>query len=51
MLMKKCYQAKHLRGVKLIEYKKTLKLNAIQKEILVGTLLGDATIAKTKGVA
>ena len=48
--MKKCYKAKHLRGVKLIEYKKTLKLNAIQKEILVGTLLGDATIAKTKGV-
>ena len=49
--MKKCYQAKNLRGVQLIEYKKTLKLNAIQKEILVGTLLGDATIAKTKRVA
>lgn len=49
--MKKCYQTKNLRGVQLIEYKKTLKLNAIQKEILVGTLLGDATIAKTKRVA
>lgn len=49
--MKKCYKAKNLRGVKLIEYKKTLKLNAIQKEVLVGTLLGDATIAKTKTVA
>jgi hypothetical protein len=49
--MKKCYQAKNLRGLKLIEYKKTLSLNAIQKEILVGTLLGDATIAKNKTVA
>ena len=49
--MEKCYKAKHLRGLKLIEYKKRLKLKAIQKEILVGTLLGDATIAKTKTVA
>lgn len=49
--MKKCYQAKNLRGLKLIKYKKTLGLNAIQKEILVGTLLGDATIAKNKTVA
>ncbi len=49
--MKKWYQAKNLRGVQLIEYKKSLQLNAIQKEILVGTLLGDATIAKTKAVA
>lgn len=49
--MKKCYQAKNLRGLKLIEYKKTLSLNTIQKEILVGTLLGDATIAKNKRVA
>ncbi len=45
------YKAKNLRGIKLIEYKKTLKLNTIQKEILVGTLLGDATIAKTKRIA
>ena len=33
--MKKWYQAKNLRGVQLIDYKKSLKLNAIQKEILV----------------
>ena len=45
------YKAKNLRGIKLIEYKKTLKLKTIQKEILVGTLLGDATIARTKGIA
>lgn len=45
------YQAKDLRGIQLIEYKKTLKLNAIQKEILVGTLLGDATISKSGSIA
>ena len=45
------YKAKNLRGNQLIEYKKTLKLNTIQKEILVGTLLGDATISKTKAIA
>ena len=45
------YQAKDLRGIQLIEYKKTLQLNTIQKEILVGTLLGDATISKTKSIA
>lgn len=44
-------KAKNLRGIQLIEYKKTLKLNTIQKEILVGTLLGDATIAKSKKIA
>ena len=44
------YQAKDLRGIKLIEYKKTLKLNTIQKEILVGTLLGDATISNALNV-
>jgi len=44
-------QAKDLRGIKLIEYKKTLKLNTIQKEILVGTLLGDATLSKSKSIA
>ena len=45
------YQAKNLRGIQLIEYKKTLKLTTIQKEILVGTLLGDATISKSKSIA
>lgn len=44
--MKINYQTKNLRGLKLIEYKKKLTLNFIQKEILIGTLLGDATIAK-----
>lgn len=44
-------KARNLRGIRLIEYKKTLKLNTIQKEILVGTLLGDSTIAKSKGIA
>jgi hypothetical protein len=32
----------------LIEYKKTLKLTEEQHEILIGTLLGDATIPKQK---
>ena len=45
------YQAKNLRGIQLIEYKKTLKLTTIQKEILVGTLLGDATISKSGSIA
>lgn len=45
------YQAKDLRGIQLIEYKKTLQLTTIQKEILVGTLLGDATISKSKSIA
>lgn len=35
-----------LRGKALIEYKKRLKLNLVQKDILIGTLLGDATIIK-----
>lgn len=45
------YQTKDLRGIQLIEYKKTLQLTTIQKEILVGTLLGDATISKSKSIA
>jgi DNA-binding transcriptional regulator WhiA len=32
----------------LAEYKKTLKLSIIQREVLVGTLLGDASISKQK---
>lgn len=35
-----------LRGKELIEYKKTLVLNDIQKEVLIGTLLGDASIPR-----
>jgi hypothetical protein len=41
-------QANNLRGLKLIEYKKILKLTEIQKDVLIGTLLGDATITKQK---
>ena len=37
-------KSRNLRGKALIEYKKCLKLNDLQREILVGTLLGDATI-------
>jgi hypothetical protein len=36
-------------GLALIEYKKSLKLTCEQKDILVGTLLGDASIACKKG--
>lgn len=35
-----------LRGKELIAYKKTLNLTEIQREVLVGTLLGDASISK-----
>lgn len=35
----------------LIAYKKTLSLTEIQREVLVGTLLGDATIPAQKGNA
>ena len=45
------YQSKDLRGIQLIEYKKRLQLTTIQKEILVGSLLGDATISKSKSIA
>ena len=45
------YPTKNLRGIQLIEYKKTLQLTSIQKEILIGTLLGDATISKSKSIA
>lgn len=34
--------------VNLVEYKKTLKLTKLQKQILVGTLLGHAYIVKQK---
>ena len=37
-----------LRGNRLIAYKKTLKLTSIQKEVIIGTLLGDSTIPKQK---
>ena len=49
--MKKDSKSKDLRGIQLIEYKKTLQLNTIQKEVLVGTLLGNTTISKSKNIA
>lgn len=36
---------RHLRGNLLEDYKKSLRLTDIQKEILIGTLLGDASIS------
>lgn len=38
-----------LRGKDLENYKKTLKLSDLQKDILVGTLLGDASMSLRKG--
>ena len=37
-------QSRKLRGTKLKHYKKTLSLTKEQKEIIIGTLLGDACI-------
>lgn len=37
-----------LRGKSLIVYKLALKLTLIQRDIIVGTLLGDSTIPKQK---
>ena len=48
--MEKNYKIKNLRGKYLINYKKKLKLTLIQKDILIGTLLGDATIVKQKSI-
>ena len=39
--------SRNLRGAALVKYKKTLKLTNVQKEIIVGTSLGDASITKT----
>jgi hypothetical protein len=40
---------RNLRGHALLEYKKKLKLTDIQRDILVGTLLGDASMQAMKG--
>nr|YP_009519145.1 hypothetical protein [Caulerpa verticillata]AYC65101.1 hypothetical protein [Caulerpa verticillata] len=37
-------KSRNLRGKALIEYKNSLKLSQIQREVLIGTLLGDAII-------
>lgn len=47
--MKKNYTQKTLRGQALLEYKKHLKLTDIQRDVLVGTLLGDASMQAMKG--
>lgn len=39
---------KYLTGKDLITYKKTLVLTDIQRDILIGTLLGDASMSKSK---
>ena len=41
--------SKKLKGNALRQYKKTVTLNAIQKEIIVVTLLGDASMPLRKG--
>ena len=38
----------NLKGKVLINYKKTLKLTKIQREIIIGTLLGDSSIPQQK---
>lgn len=40
---------KILNGNALREYKQTITLNPVQKEVIVGTLLGDACLLSRKG--
>ena len=42
-------QTLSLKGNALHEYKQTITLNNMQREVIVGTLLGDASIPLTKG--
>ena len=42
--MRKSNNSRNLRGKALIKYKKSLKLTDLQREVLVGTLLGDASM-------
>ncbi len=39
----------NLKGKTLLDYKKKLQLNDLQKDILIGTLLGDASMSLSKG--
>ena len=41
-------QSRGLRGGKLIDYKKNLRFTQQQKEVIIGTLLGDSTIRTSK---
>ncbi len=43
------YTKKNVRGLELDQYKKSLKLNDEQREVLIGTLLGDASMSLRKG--
>jgi hypothetical protein len=43
------YIKRNLLGEALIVYKKNLKFNKLQKQVLIGTLLGDASISKQYG--
>jgi LAGLIDADG DNA endonuclease family len=40
--------SRELKGAKLIKYKQQLTLTQLQKDVLVGTLLGDASIRQSK---
>jgi hypothetical protein len=42
------FEKKIMSRAQLIEYKKTLKLTDLQRECIIGTLLGDATIMKPR---
>lgn len=42
-------QPKDLRGKQLEEYKKTLNLTSEQREVIIGTLLGDASMSLRNG--
>lgn len=42
------FEKKVMSRIQLVEYKKTLELTDIQRECIIGTLLGDATIMKPR---
>lgn len=44
-----CENRKTLKGKALVAYKKTLKLNSVQRQVLIGTLLGDAFMPQRAG--
>lgn len=43
------YTKRNLKGLALEHYKQSLKLNDEQREVLIGTLLGDASMSLRKG--
>jgi LAGLIDADG DNA endonuclease family len=44
------FEKRNLRGKALADYKKTLVLNDLQTDIIIGSLLGDSTMGLRKGV-